>query len=68
MQDEVHVRNGHSHKCDHVTFLFEEQVKCLYIFLFLPENSEEMPFKVGVYRHESSTLKAVKSEFKGMKI
>ena len=29
MQDEVHVRNGHSHKCDHVTFLFEEQVKWL---------------------------------------
>ena len=62
----VCIRIGHGHKCDHVTFLFEEQVKCLYIFLFLPENSEKMPFKVGVYRHESLTLKAVKSEFKGM--
>lgn len=68
MLDGISVQSSHGHKCDHVTFLFEEQVKCLYIFLFLPENSEKMPFKVGVYRHESPTLKAVKSEFKGMKI
>ena len=68
MVDGISVQSSHGHKCDHVTFLFEGWEKCLYIILFISENSEKMPFKVGVYRHESPTLKAVKSEFKGMKI
>ena len=58
MLDGISVQSSHGHKCDHVTFLFGGLVKSLYMFLFIPDNSEKMPFKVGVYRHESPTLKA----------